>query len=185
MPLLLRLKHWQTFLLLFVLPFLLQYGMPKLLAAAGVAPGWFATLLLDALPSVACVLWLWQIGLYLYHRLPEQIRITPVYLHLGMLYFVLYTPLLLYTLGLMKESALEGHLPYGMLLLLVPMHLLATFCFLYIVYFAARALVSVEQQRVVAAGEFTGAYLQFLFLPLGIWFLQPRLNKLSAKPAPQ
>ncbi len=39
MPLLLRLKHWQAFLLLFVLPFLLQYGVPKLFDAAGIALG--------------------------------------------------------------------------------------------------------------------------------------------------
>lgn len=179
MPPLLRLKHWQTFLLLFVLPFLLQFGLPELFNAAGVELGWVATLLLDALPSVIYVLWMWRMGLHLYRRLPVQIKISPVYLHLGALYFVLYTLLFIYTLGLVKESVLEGNFPYGMLLLLAPMHLLATFCFLYIVYFAARSLVSVEQQQVVSAGAFTGAYLLFLFLPIGIWFLQTRLNKLS------
>ena len=183
MPFLLRLKHWQVFLLLFVLPFLLQFGSPKLFDAAGLKLGWAVLLLLDALPSITYVLWMWRIGLYLYRWLPAQIKISPVYLHLGALYFALYTLLLLYTMGLVKESVLEGSFPYGMLLLLAPMHLLATFCFLYIVYFAARSLVSVEQQRVVSAGAFTGAYFLFLFLPIGIWFLQPRLNKLASNPA--
>lgn len=183
MPFLLRLKHWQAFLLLFVLPFLLQYGLPKLFDAAGLTLAWVAALLFDALPSVAYVLWMWRIGLFLYRRLPAQIKVSPVYLHLGVLYFVLYTLLFIYTLDLVKESVLEGSLPYGMLLLLAPMHLLATFCLLYIVYFAARSLVSVEQQRVVTASAFTGTYLLFLFLPLGIWFLQPRLSELSPEPA--
>lgn len=182
-PFLLRLKHWQAFLLLFVLPFLLQFGLPELFDAAGVEPGWVVTLLLDALPSVTYLLWIWRVGLHLYGRLPVQIKISPVYLHLGALYFVLYTLLFVYTLGLVKASVLEGNLPYGMLLLLAPMHLLATFCFLYMVYFAARSLVSVEQQQVVSGGAFTRTYLLFLFLPIGIWFLQPRLNKLSSAPA--
>ncbi len=136
--------------------------------------------MIDVLPSVAYVLWMWRVGYLLYRRLPAQIKISPVYLHLGATYFVLYTLLFLYTLGLVKESVLEGNLPYGMLLLLAPMHLLATFCLLYIIYFAARSLVSVERQRVVSTSEFTGAYLLFMFLPIGIWFLQPRLNKLES-----
>ncbi|MFD3000096.1 hypothetical protein ACFS7Z_06970 [Pontibacter toksunensis] len=182
MPLLLRLKHWQAFLLLFVLPFLLQFGLPELFSAVGVDLHWATALLLDALPSATYMLWMWRVALHLYRRLPVQVKISPVYLHLGALYFVLYTLLFVYTLSLVKESVLEGNFPYGMLLLLAPMHLLATFCFLYIVYFAARSLVSVEQQQVVSAGAFTGAYLQFLFLPIGIWFLQPRLNKLPSTP---
>lgn len=185
MPLLLRLKHWQAFLLLFVLPFLLQYGLTEALDATGTILGETANLVLDALPSVVYVLWLWRIGLHLYHRLPAQIKISRAYLHLGTLYFVLYTLLLVYTLGLVKEDVQEGNFPYGMLLLLAPMHLLATFCILYTVYFAARSLASVEEQRMVSGAEFAGAYLQFLFLPVGIWFLQPRLNKLYLRSAAQ
>lgn len=180
MPHLLRLKHWQVFLLLFVLPFLLQYGLLALCAATAVRPGWVITLLLDALPSVAYILWLWRVGWSLFRRLPTTIRISSLYFHAGAVYFMLYTLLFIYTISLVKESVLEGNLPFGMLLLLLPMHLLATFCFLYMVYFVARSLVSVEQQRVVGLGEFAGAYFLFMFLPLGIWLLQPRLHRLAS-----
>ncbi|MCJ8164111.1 hypothetical protein MKJ04_04605 [Pontibacter sp. E15-1] len=179
MSFLLRLKHWQAFLLLFVVPFALRYGLLSLLAALSVQPGVVAMLLLDAMPSLVYVLWLWRLGLYLYRRLPPDITISSVFFHLGAVYFALYTLLLVYTLGLVRESVLLGTLPFGMLLLLAPLHLLATGCFLYLVYFVARSLVSVEQGRVVTGGEFAGAYLQIIFLPLGIWFLQPRLHQIT------
>ncbi|GAA4444815.1 hypothetical protein GCM10023188_47260 [Pontibacter saemangeumensis] len=179
MPVLLRLRHWQAFLLLFVLPFLLQYSLLQLLRAASVDPGWLSSLLLNALPSVVYVLWLWRVGLFLFWRLPAADNSSRVYFHMGAVYFFLYTLLFIYTLTLVKESVLNGNFPYGMLLLLAPMHLLATFCFLYMVYFAAKALVRAEQQRDVRFGEFSGAYFLFMFLPLGIWFLQPRLHKFT------
>ncbi len=181
MPFLLHLRHWQAFLLLFVLSFLLQHGLQQVFAETSLQVGWVAQLLLDALPSVVYVFWLWWVGIYLYRRLPSEISISSLYFNLGAVYFVCYTLLLIYTIGLVKEDVLEGNLPFGMLLLLAPMHLLATFCFLYMVYFVARSLVSLEQQRVVGFGEFAGAYFQVMFLPIGIWFLQPRLQALAQK----
>ncbi|ARS37584.1 hypothetical protein [Pontibacter actiniarum] len=175
---LLRLRHWQAFLLLFVLPFLVQYGLLALLDALNVRTGDAVAMLIDALPATVYTLWLWQTGLWLRRRLPASIKPAPLYFHLGTLYLLLYTLLLVYTLALVRESVVGGTLPLGMLVLLVPLHLLATLCYLYIVYFMARLLVEVEQQRAVDFGEFAGTYFFFLLLPLGIWFLQPRLRRL-------
>ncbi|MHA6249656.1 hypothetical protein ACXYMU_17065 [Pontibacter sp. CAU 1760] len=178
---LLRLKHWQAFVLLFILPLLLQQGVPRLLYAADITLGAIATLLLQGVPAIVFTAWLWLLGVCLYRKLPQQIKISRIFVHLCALYFLLYTLLFIYTIGLIKESVLSGNFPYGMLLLLAPMHLLATFCYLYLVYFVARSLVSVEQQRVVSTGEFAGTTFLFLFLPVGIWWLQPRLQALSDK----
>ncbi|WP_276497934.1 hypothetical protein [Pontibacter litorisediminis] len=175
---LLRLRHWQAFLLLFVLPLLLQHGLLWLLDALQVREGRFGTMLLDALPATVYVLWLWGVGSWLFRRMPQSIKITPLYFHLGNLYILLYALLFVYTLAMVRDSMAAGTLPFGMLALLVPMHLFATFCYLYVVYFAARSLVSVEQRREVQLGEYLGTFFLFLLLPLGIWFLQPRLHRL-------
>ncbi|WP_266204167.1 hypothetical protein [Pontibacter kalidii] len=175
---LLLLRHWQAFLLLFVLPFLLQHGLLWLLDALPVRTGRISAMLLDALPAAVYVLWLWLVGCWLYRRLPQRIKITPLYFHLGNLYILLYTLLFVYTLAVVRDNVAMSTVPFGMLALLVPLHLLATFCYLYAVYFAARSLVSAEQQRVVQMGEYGGAFFLFLLLPVGIWFLQPRLRRL-------
>ncbi|WP_299755237.1 hypothetical protein [uncultured Pontibacter sp.] len=175
---LLRLRHWQAFLLILVFPFLLQYGLLRLLDNLGIRLEPASAMLLDALPATVYVLWLWLVGLWLFRRLPASIKIKPLSFHLGALYNILYTLLFVYTLEVVRNSMAAGTLPFGMLALLVPMHLFATFCYLYMVYFLARSLVSVEQQRVVQGREYLGAFFLFLLLPVGIWFLQPRLRKI-------
>lgn len=175
---LLRLRHWQTFLLLFVLPFALQHGLLALFSWLAYRPGPVTDMLLDALPATVYVLWTWRMALWLYRRRPASINISPLYLHLGTLYFVLYTLLFVYTLAIVRDSLVTGMLPLGMLALLLPMHLFATFCYLYLVYFASRSLATVEQQRVVELGEYLSLYFMFMLLPIGVWFLQPRLRRL-------
>ncbi|TPE43999.1 hypothetical protein [Pontibacter mangrovi] len=175
---LVRLRHWQAFLLLFVLPLLLQQGLLWLLGALGISAGRVLTMLLDALPATVITLWLWTVGARLYKRLPESIKITPLYFYLGCLYMLLYALLFVYTWAVIRDSLAAGTLPLGMLALLVPMHLFATFCYLYAAYFAGRSLVSVETPRVAQSGEYLGTVFLFMLLPLGIWFLQPRLRRI-------
>ncbi|MEJ8802835.1 hypothetical protein [Pontibacter sp. H249] len=174
---LLRLKHWQAFLLVFILPFILRYALTQLIAAAQPdAPGIISTLV-DALPTFVPVLWLWWVGLYLRNKLSDSTRVSAVYFQLAALYFALYILLLIYTLGIVREALAEGTLQLGLIALLLPMHLFATFCYLYVVYFVARCITTLEKQRVVATGEYIGVLVQIIFLPIGIWFIQPRLNK--------
>ncbi|WP_439881475.1 hypothetical protein ACSX1A_20385 [Pontibacter sp. MBLB2868] len=176
MRFLLTLKNWQAFLLLFALPFLLQYGLKELTKALHYNPGDLAITVLDALPTAFLTLWFWSIGFYMFRRLPGSISISAVYFHMAALYFILYAMLMVFTLRVVRESITDGILPFGMLAMLIPMHLFATFCFLYMVYFVARCIVTVEEQRVVNFGEYTLVLIQLLVLPIGIWFLQPRLR---------
>ncbi|MFD1187775.1 hypothetical protein [Pontibacter rugosus] len=176
---LLQLRHLQTFILIFILPFALQFSLQQLLAALPIHTGSIYTLLFDVLPASVYVLWLWAVGLWLHQRLPAQVN--PLYFHLSNLYFILYTILFVYTLSVIRDSIITGIFPLGMLALLMPLHLLSTFCYLYIVYFVARAMVSAEQHQTVSFSAYAGTYFLFLLLPVGIWWLQPRLNRLYLK----
>jgi len=49
---------------------------------------------------------------------------------------------------------------------------------IYCDYFAARLLNSVEQQRDVSFKEFAGDFFAFILFPIGVWWLQPRINKI-------
>jgi hypothetical protein len=175
---LLKLKHWQVFVLIFILPFILQYIATQLFAALEILTP-ILSIVVAALPPIVPVAWLWWVGFHFYKGLPGRIKVSAVYFHLGALYFILYLLLLTYTLGVARDNIADGTLPIGMLILLMPMHLFATFCYLYLTYFAARSIVSVQKQRVVTIAEYIIVAIQVLFLPIGIWFIQPRLNKLA------
>jgi len=52
------------------------------------------------------------------------------------------------------------------------------FCIFYCLYFVAKALKSVELQREVTFNDYAGEFFLFWFSPIGVWVLQPRINKL-------
>lgn len=55
---------------------------------------------------------------------------------------------------------------------------LSAFCILYCIYFNAKALRVVELQAPVTLRDYAGYFFSILFLPIGIWEIQPRVNKL-------
>ena len=55
------------------------------------------------------------------------------------------------------------------------------FAYCYYLAFPAKILNSIEKQRTANLGEYIGDFFLVLFLPIGIWFLQPRINKVFAK----
>jgi hypothetical protein len=62
--------------------------------------------------------------------------------------------------------------------LIVPLHLFSMFCIFYCLYFNAKALKIVEWQRPVTFSDFAGEFFLIWFFPIGIWIIQPRINRL-------
>ena len=60
------------------------------------------------------------------------------------------------------------------------MHLVATFCMFYNLYFVAKSLKLVELQRPVGFYDYSGPLFLLWFFPAGIWVVQPRINRLYA-----
>jgi hypothetical protein len=53
------------------------------------------------------------------------------------------------------------------------------YAFLHFLMFPARTLRSIENNRKAEIGECIGDFFLIVFLPIGIWFLQPRMNKVA------
>lgn len=60
----------------------------------------------------------------------------------------------------------------------VPLHLFSMFCIFYCLYFNAKALKTVEWQNTVTFSDFAGEFFLIWFFPIGVWIIQPRINKL-------
>jgi len=65
------------------------------------------------------------------------------------------------------------------LLVITPLHLFAMFVFVYIPIIIVKELKSIEMQRDVVFKEYVKDFVLFaLFFPIGVWWLQPRINKI-------
>ena len=52
------------------------------------------------------------------------------------------------------------------------------FAFIHFLSFPAKTIKTIELGREAVLGEYIGDFFLVLFLPIGIWFIQPRLNKI-------
>ena len=177
---LLTLKHWQLFGLLVGIPILFEF-ITIGTAVSGNHPGnmFFIFAVILILFMGLYFSWFYSLGTNLYKRLPETERMNltrfKVFLFIPVVYMIF---LFIFMFGMFAKN-LSGVQPNpAIFALIVPVHLFSMFCIFYCLYFNAKALKAVEWQRPVTFGDFAGEFFLIWFFPIGIWIIQPRINKL-------
>lgn len=70
----------------------------------------------------------------------------------------------------------------GMILIfisvIIPLHVFSIFCIFYSYYFVSKTFKTVELQREASFSDFAGEFFMIWFYPIGIWILQPKINKM-------
>jgi hypothetical protein len=120
-------------------------------------------------------LWIWAVAVGLQERVPESIKLKinrfKIFFIIPVVYFVIYMTVFF---PLIMNFELEPTL----FLIIIPLHLFAMFCMLYCLYFTAKTLRTAELQRKVHSGDYIGEFFLIWFFPIGVWFIQPRINKI-------
>jgi hypothetical protein len=176
---LLHLKHWQLFLLLIGVPFLGQ------IITVGSFMGGDPSNMMIAFPLLMILYvtlhfgWLYTLGTQLYKKLPASVSMNLTLFKVFMFLPVAY--ILFIMLAMAYAFNAPGTTPetvFGFAGIIVPIHLFSMFCIFYCMYFIAKVLKSVEWQRPVTFGDYAGEFFLIWFFPIGIWILQPRINRL-------
>jgi len=63
----------------------------------------------------------------------------------------------------------------------IPVHLFAVFCMFCNLYFVAEGLVIAETDERASFFDCLGPFLLLWFAIIGVWFIQPRINRLYAE----
>ena len=77
-----------------------------------------------------------------------------------------------------KKLSLPVTLSNALAVAFIPLHLLMMFSVLHALYFVSKSLLIAERDRPVSFTEYAGAFFLIWFLPVGIWTIQPRINRL-------
>jgi hypothetical protein len=160
-------KHWQLFLIIFgefALAGILSIG-PLSSDHEGLVGFWLPAITLSVAMSIYAILWIWSYGSFLSSVTPEAIRLKLWFFRIAVISPFLYLPV----------SNIE---PVSIWNWFLPFDLFCLFCALYAAFFVARSLILAETGK---HGTFTDCLLTFLLLwlwPIGIWFFQPRINRL-------
>lgn len=160
-------KSWQVFIFL-ISPIIIQavftssYNSMHLFGYF-----WFAFM-------VFFIGWLYTIGIYANNNAPENLKINTNLYKVGFLTPLIYAILLNFYFFPTIELGQTPKPPFW----LIPMHLLSMLGIFYGLLFTARRLVTVQRSEKVGFFEYSGAFFLFWFFPVGIWFIQPKVNKL-------
>lgn len=123
--------------------------------------------------------WFYTLGTSLHKKLPTEAPMNLARFKFFLLIPVAYMIFLpLYMFGLFTDTS-QGNQP-GLFdfAVILPLHLFSMFCIFYCLYFNAKALKSVELNKAVTFSDFAGEFFLIWFFPIGIWIIQPRINKL-------
>lgn len=188
MRFLLYLKPWALFTLLVAIPITLQIISNLALFTQ---PIQFHLFLLGFITSMVFMMgglfsWLWTLGIQLQKLLPDGIVLPTGRLKAALLLPAVYILTILAGLvsvsnGAFFEPASASILP--LFAVVFPLHLLSMAAIFYSLYLVAKALKCVELQQAARFSEFLGEFFMLWFFPVGIWMIQPRINRLFASAA--
>lgn len=180
----LTLKHWQLFGLFLGLPILLQFiftviaiGLIEEASIFHVLPFMIILFFLGTI----CV-WYYTLGTSLSQKLPPTVTMSLTWFKI--LVFIPVLMILLaaiaayvsfFSLNSGDEPFFSSSIVYGLSLVF---NSLISISISHSIYFLAKVLKSVEWQKPVIFRDYLGELFLIFFLPIGIWFLQPRVNKL-------
>ena len=182
----LKAKHWQVFLIVLILPTLIYLATSSINSPLIQI---LSTYLYTTLSIVGIMIYLWLVTISLQKSLPKSKR------KLSSRYDILFTiPILLFILlvvmhilkidgaiGIIGDEnrAKAVFVSEKMLKTTLPLIFALTASALLCVLIVSKALKSAMLKKEVKFTEYIPELIQFIFFPIGIWILQPKINKLK------
>ena len=171
MNIFLRLKNWQFFGLLCIFHI---FSMIAILLNEQPTMMFIGFLLF--LGSYLC--WFYALATYLNKRLPKKVKMNLVKFK----WFLSILSVYLFMFGVFAFYFWIKTNSFGIFNIILPFHLLSMFFMLYCLNFVAKSLKAVELQRTVTFSDYIEEFFIICFFyPIGIWIIQPRINKMFNK----
>ncbi|MDW3196841.1 MAG: hypothetical protein R8G66_30980 [Cytophagales bacterium] len=161
MTLLLKLKHWQIFIILLLASFMSRFTW---------VGNEFLNTVLNLIGTLLYMIWYFAIGLEITERLPKKVELPKTLFIING--FVVICSFV--TLAMFFDGSFESNGLLGFIWVVYFMYALFQFFF-----YPAKALNSNELEKEAGFGDYFGDFFLMLFWPIGIWWIQPRLNKIA------
>ncbi|MBX2868659.1 MAG: hypothetical protein KTR18_08290 [Acidiferrobacterales bacterium] len=117
--------------------------------------------------------WLFSIGFESNRKVSQQFQKKPTLLIASALIPISYAVFLFLTVF----SNAEFGKPPKISGFIIPIHILSMFCMFYLLWFASKQLVTLQKKDRVKFIEHSGPFFLLWFFPIGVWFVQPVVNK--------
>ena len=193
----LKAKHWQLFLLTFGIPMIFQFIMMRILFSkigSGNNPDpTFMFSYIKFFPIMMIIFmgvffgWFWSVAVGLQSKVPKEVKMKVKKFKIFFFTPMIYMLFIFLFMGIQINGLITNEtepsigLIGGLIAIIVPLHLFSIFCTFYSLYFVAKTFKTVELQREVKFSDFAGEFFTIWFYPIGIWIIQPKINKMIEK----
>lgn len=180
----LRAKHWQIFIIIFVIPYSLQF------IAMTITKNDHERMM-DFSPYIMIIFflglfgWFWSVATGLQSKIPIGVKMKIRKFKIFLIIPMIYIPIAFRLFDMLFENVSQANgEPSGAMIgisfaIIFPLHILSIFGLLYSFYFVAKTYKTVELQREVAFSDFAGDFFLLLFFPIGVWIIQPKINLMT------
>lgn len=190
----LKAKHWQLFILTFGIPLIFQIVlMSTLFARIATQTTPDPTIIFSYMKFFPLIMllfmailfgWFWSVAIGLQKKVPQDISMKvkkfKIFFFIPLVYLLLLMFFINIAIDGFDTANPEPNIAFiaGSFAVIFPLHLFSIFCMLYSMYFVAKTFKTVELQRPVKFGDFAGEFFILWFYPIGIWIIQPKINKM-------
>jgi hypothetical protein len=180
----LRLKHWQLFSIIVLIPVTLQMitFKPTLVYTFTVFDS-FIFLIVMLFYIGGLMGWLYSVGTRINDILPNELKKNSGFFKFSVIFSTLYVVFFSIYSTLFRSNKIEPFVDESnfelFMFIVFPLHLFAMFCMFYCIYFASKTMKKFEYQKKIGFGDYAGEFFLMWFFPLGIWILQPKLNQIN------
>jgi hypothetical protein len=180
----LRMKSILLFLLIFIIPLAITtstFFVPGNWIYGAYMP--FAVSAIILTTEVVLYLWMWALGNAYYKASPVREKFSNkafrLFVWIPLLVTVLFIAFWVYGASTISTGKLSAAtMLSSTLLFAIPLQLVFMIGKFYCFYFAAKLIKSAETGTEARFEDFTKEFILLLFFPIGLWFIQPRINKL-------
>jgi len=187
----LQAKHWQLFGFTIGIPLLFQvFFISSMVSAGDQFDEEIFLRFIVFIPIVSILFlmvfygWMWSVGVGLQEKLPQDLKMNVKLFKWAIIFPLIYMVLIFGALGLAVGNGLdqiEQNIDWveSALIFIVPMHLFSVFCAFYQLYFVSKTIKTTELRREVVFSDYIGEFFLVWFYPIGIWFIQPKINEIA------
>lgn len=154
----LKIKHWKLLLIIALPPIVIEIFSGESLTFWNMVGSFYALVIWQT--------WLFCIGLFFKNPFKASIQVS--IFKLCYIYNILYL-----LLSLIEVSSVDDPYPYWQL----PFHVLSFFSLFFLIYFSAKNFVLFEKTHYKKTHDFFTTFILLWFFPIGIFFIQTRINE--------
>lgn len=177
----LKAKHWQIVIVTIGLPIIIE-----IMAITFIGFGNNPAVIVNIMPIMMIFFlggffgWLWAVAVNLQEKLTADLKLSVIRFKTFLLIPIIYFVIFFVFIDLAMSGTIEnitGPNPV-IFALIIPFHLFAVFCIFYCLHFVSKVFKTVELQRKVTFSDFAGEFFMIWFFFIGIWIIQPKINKM-------